>query len=425
MARILIATFGSLGDLHPFIAIAQELKLRGHQPIFATIEPYREKIGMLGFEFHPIRPQVDPENRDEIRKIMDQANGTEYLLKNIIFPHLKEQYTDLLGIAGDADLLLNGEAVYTARSVVEKTNIPWVSTTLAPVSLFSASDPSVYPNAAWLESTHFLGPAFHRILLWGVKQTIGGWYGPYKAFRRGIGLSESHDPIFSGKHSGLMNLVMFSSALAKPQPDWPSPFIQTGFCFYDGQDDLGKMPEGLQEFLDSGEAPIVFTLGSAAVMDARDFFEQSIAAAKILKKRAVLLYGVFNGPPAGLDADRAAFDYAPYSKVFEKAACVVHQGGVGTTSQVMRAGAPMLVMPYSHDQPDNAARCRRAGIARVISRRSYSAENAAAELKILLSGPAYRENAGRVKAEIAKENGAGAACDAIEGALRFSRAAKG
>ena len=76
-----------------------------------------------------------------------------------------------------------------------------------------------------------------------------------------------------------------------------SPTLQTGFCFYDGQSDLGKMPEELTEFLDAGEPPVVFTLGSAAVMDARDFFEESAKAARILKRRAVLLYGIFNEPP--------------------------------------------------------------------------------------------------------------------------------
>ncbi|NJM52609.1 MAG: hypothetical protein HC846_03940 [Blastocatellia bacterium] len=157
-----------------------------------------------------------------------------------------------------------------------------------------------------------------------------------------VGFERNHDPMFGDKYSKLLHLAMFSKALATPQPDWAKSTVQTGFCFYDGNQDMGKMSEDLQKFLDTGEPPIVFTLGSAAVMDARDFYEQSIAAAKMLNRRAVMLYGIFNEPPKGLDNDRVGFDYAPYGQLFPRAAGVVHQGGVGTTSQVLRAGVPML-----------------------------------------------------------------------------------
>jgi UDP:flavonoid glycosyltransferase YjiC (YdhE family) len=224
---------------------------------------------------------------------------------------------------------------------------------------------------------------------------------------------------------------MFSKVLGKPQPDWHHSTLQTGFCFYDGQDDLGKMPEGLTEFLERGEPPIVFTLGSAAVMDARDFFEESAKAAQMLNRRAVLLYGVFNQPPEIVENGKwktenveenqsqiAAFDYAPYSQIFPRAACVVHQGGVGTTAQVLRAGVPHLIMPYSHDQPDNAARCERIGAARVISREKYNGETAAKELRVLLGDENYKQNAVEAGKIVRAEHGTLVACDAIEAVLK-------
>jgi UDP:flavonoid glycosyltransferase YjiC (YdhE family) len=177
------------------------------------------------------------------------------------------------------------------------------------------------------------------------------------------------------------------------------------------------MPAQLTKFLDAGEPPIVFTLGSAAVMDARDFFEESAKAARLLKKRAVLLYGVFNEAPKILDETIAGFDYAPYSEIFPRAACVVHQGGVGTTGQVLRAGVPHLIMPYSHDQPDNAIRCRRAGVAEVIDRDNYTAETAARKLKKLLNDKNYQSNAAEAARIVKAERGTETACDAIESVL--------
>ena len=416
--KIVLSTFGSLGDLHPLLALGIELRKRGHDIAVNSLEAYREKIAALGFEFFPLRPNLSPENDRELaREIMDAKNGTEKLLREILLPNLRPMYEDLLAATAGADVLISGEVVYPAASVVEKTGVKWITTTLAPGSFLSPHDPFVPPTMQWLGHLRFLGAGFHTALYTVVHRVIAGWLKPYREFRRELGLSENHDPVFRDKFSKLLHLAMFSKVLGKPQPDWHRPTLQTGFCFYDGQDDLGQMPEDLQKFLDAGEPPIVFTLGSAAVMDAGDFFEESAKAARILNRRAVLLYGIFNAPPQLLDETIVGFDYAPYSLVFEKAACVVHQGGVGTTAQVLRAGVPALIMPYSHDQPDNAARCERLGVAEIISRDKYSAQAAAKKLRELLENEDYKTRAAEASKTVRVEHGTKMACDAIEAIL--------
>lgn len=420
MARIVLATFGSLGDLHPMLALAIELRRRGHEIAINTLEVYREKIDTLGFEFFSMRPDLHPEeDRELARRIMDARTGTELLLKEILLPNVRPMYDDLLRAVEGADLFITGEVVFAAKSVAEKTGTKWITTSLAPASFLSAYDPFVPPTAQWLKHFRFLGSGFHRLMYGQIRRLVKSWLGDYRKFRRELGLDENHDPVFEEKFSGLLHLAMFSRVLGKPQPDWHSLTLQCGFCFYDGQNDLGKMPDGLTEFLDAGEPPIIFTLGSAAVMDSRDFFEQSAEAARILRRRAVLLYGTFNEPPqTTTDENIAAFDYAPFSLIFPRAACVVHQGGVGTTAQVLRAGVPHLFMPYSHDQPDNAARCERVGAARIIARDKYTAANAANELRKLLSDSSYKTNALEAKRIVDAEHGTQTACDAIEEMLK-------
>jgi UDP:flavonoid glycosyltransferase YjiC (YdhE family) len=418
--KIVFAVFGSLGDMHPMNALGIELKRRGHTVIFATMEFYREKIEMLGFEFRPMRPHLDPDDKELAKKLMDAKKGSELLLRELILPNLRPMYEDLTKAVADADLLISTEVVFAASAVVEKTGIKWITTTLAPGTFLSAYDPFVPPTASWLKHLRFLGSTFHGAMFGLVRRMIDSWFAPYREFRREIGLSEGRNPLFEGK-SDLLNLAMFSKVLGKPQPDWATSTLQTGFCFYDGKDDYGAIHEDLQKFLDAGDAPVVFTLGSAAVMDARDFFEESARAAKILKKRAVLLYGIFNEPPKALDENIIAFDYAPYSQVFPRAACVVHQGGVGTTAQVLRAGVPHLFMPYSHDQPDNAARCERIGVAKIISRDRYTGETAAKKLRELLSDPSYKTKAAEAAKIVNAEQGTKVACDAIEEILKKPR----
>lgn len=412
--KIVLATFGSLGDMHPMIALGLELRRRGHEITIAAMEFYREKIDALGFEFRPMRPNIDPDDKKFAREVMDAKTGTEKLLKEVLLPNVRPMYEDLTEAVKGADLFITGEVVFAAASVAEKTGIKWITTSLAPASFLSAHDPFVPPTAQWLQHFRFLGATFHSAIYSMIRRLVKSWLGSYREFRREIGLNEDHDPVFENKFSFFFHLALFSKVLSKPQPDWHRPTLQCGFCFYDGKDDLGKMPEKLTEFLEAGEPPIVFTLGSAAVMDAGDFFEESGKAARILGKRAILLYGVFNEPPKITDENIVGFDYAPYSLVFPKAACVVHQGGVGTTSQVLRAGVPHLVMPYSHDQPDNAARCVRLSVARTISRDNYTAETAAKELRELLAKESYREMAAEAKQTIEAEHGTQTACDAIE-----------
>lgn len=416
MAKIVLAAFGSLGDLHPMIALGLELRARGHCVIFAAMEFYREKIEMLGFELRPMRPHLDPNEKQLARDLMDLKKGSENLLKKIILPNLRPMYEDLTQAVADADLLISTEVVFAASAIAERTAIKWVTTTLAPGTLLSAYDPFVPPTAQWLKHLRFLGSGFHSVLYSVVRKTLDSWFEPYRKFRRELGLSDDENPLFEGK-SDLLNLAMFSRVIGKPQPDWHHSTLQTGFCFYDGQNDSGKMPEKLIEFLDQGEPPIVFTLGSAAVMDARNFFEESAKTAQILNKRAVLLYGIFNEPPKNLSETIVGFDYAPYSIIFPRAACVVHQGGIGTTSQVLRAGVPMLVMPYSHDQPDNAARCERIGVARTIERDEYTGEKAAREIGKLLENSIYKTNAIETASIVRSERGTKVACDAIEAVL--------
>lgn len=417
MAKIILATFGSLGDLHPKLALALELKARGHEITVAAMALYREKIEGIGLRFHPMAPHLEMEDKELAKKLMDLDKGPENMMKLVLMPALREMYDDLLPLVETSDLLVTGEVILVARSLSEKTGIPWISTSLMPLTMFSFHDPNVYPNASWYEHLRFMPVIFHDLLFRVMTGTISAWFEPYRKFRLSLGLDPSHDAMFRGKYSEKLHLAMFSRALAEPQPDWPPQTLQTGFCFYDGQIEDGALPEGLKEVLDGGEPPIVFTLGSAAALDAGDFFHESIAAANMLGRRALLLYGREQENPGGQAENVRAFEYAPYSLVFPRAAVVVHQGGVGTTGQALRAGVPQLIMPFAHDQPDNAARCRRRGVAEVVSRYSYKAPAVANILSKLLTEKSYAENAARYAEVVRTENGTATACDAIERAL--------
>jgi UDP:flavonoid glycosyltransferase YjiC (YdhE family) len=415
--RIVFTTFGSLGDLHPYIAVALALQARGHEAVIATSGYYQRKIEALGIGFRSVRPDhPGPETDPELmRRLMDRRKGSQCVIREMMMPVLRESYEDTLAAAEGADLLVSQMITFTTCLVAEKKGIPWASTFLQPFGFFSAYDPPVLPPAPFLSKLRFLGPAFHGPLFWCARRFVRSWSEPWHRLRADVGLPPtSRDPLFDGQYSPSLVLAMFSKQLAGKQPDWPPQALVSGFAFYDHDGEAGMSAE-LSQFLDAGPPPLVFTLGSAAVYDAGTFYDDSAAAARLLGRRAVLLVGKEAGNhQVNLAEGVLAFDYAPYSELFPRAAAIVHQGGIGTTAQAMRSGRPMLVMPYAHDQPDNAFRVTRLGIARTISRQRYNAVRAAAELRRLLDEPSYAQRASAVGAAIRQEDGAQSACDALE-----------
>jgi UDP:flavonoid glycosyltransferase YjiC (YdhE family) len=416
MARIIIVAFGSLGDLHPAIALARGLIARGHHVAIATSEPYRVKILALGLAFHPLRPDLSLSDETLVRRVMDGRTGSEFLMRELVFPAVRDMHTDLAPLAANTDLLIAGELGYAAAIVAQQRDMPWAYFALSPISFLPVFDPSVIPGPPILHAVQALGPAANRFVLRVAKMVSYPWWRPVRTLRRELGLAAGESPLFEGKYSPHLNLALFSRALQPPQPDWPPATVQTGFLFHDEDESSAALPAEVQRFLDAGEPPLVFTLGSAAVNLAHDFYAQSARAAQLLGRRAVLLLGK-NPPPPNLSASVLAWDYLPYARIFPHAAAIVHQGGVGTTAQALRAGRSMLVMPFAHDQFDNAARVTRLGVGRQIAREKYSAEAAAHELGPLLRDRRAAETAARIGREVRAERGCDLTCDAIEQTL--------
>ncbi len=417
--RIVLATWGSLGDLHPYLALALRLAARGHDPVIATSIVHRPKVEREGIRFAPLGPHIEPAERGLLRGAMDPRRGPEFLIRNVLYPYTQTAVGEAMSAIAGADLVVTHTVAFGAQLAAEKSSIPWLSGILAPAGFFSAYDPPVLPPFQWMGRFYAFGPLVGRAMRALGRAVTQRWLAPIRAARSGLGLPPDRDPLFEGQFSPRGTLAMFSPLLGTPQPDWPPNVTITGFAFYDREQPEMSPPVGLDEFLDSGEPPIVFTLGSAAVFVAGDFYRQSIEAARRLGRRALLLVGdeKVNPIPRPLPPGVGVFGYSPYSKVFPRAAVNVHQGGIGTTAMAMLAGRPMLVVPSSHDQPDNGARVTRLGIARKIAGNHYRADHAAKTIHAVLSDPACLAGAAKVAQLVREEIGGEAAARVIDAEL--------
>ncbi|MEL4895813.1 glycosyltransferase [Crocosphaera sp. Alani8] len=416
--KIVITTYGSLGDIHPYIAIALELKKRGHQPVMAMGESFRQKFQKEGLEFHPIRPDALLnliQDLSLIEALRQSQRESEYAISYALMPHIRATYYDLKEAVKGASLLISHHLSFAASLLVETTNINWVSTVLSPISFLSAY-PSLPYNAVKNSPYEVaLQQVAAESILRNIRYQGRFWSAPCRQFREELGLKEGFDPVFEGQHSPQLVLALFSQFFAQRKPDWPRQTKLTGFPFFDRHDNKFLSSE-IQQFLAAGKPPIIFTLGSLFVGTPGNFYMEGAKAVAKLGYRAILLMGqgAYQISPNNIPDGVMVADYAPYSQIFPHAAAIVHHGGVGTTGQSLLAGKPVLVVPYAHDQPDNATRLVNLGVGRSLTREEYSCDRLVWELKELLLNPSYQQKATEVSRLMQQEDGVKNACDAIE-----------
>src|SRR5262245_15435153 len=235
--RVVFATFGSLGDLHPYIAIARTLIARGHQAVIATFDAYRETVESAEVGFAVMRPLTARfgDQTATIKLLFDPRKGPEYLVREMFMPHVRESYEDLARTADGADLLVSHPLAFAAPLLAEKRQLRWVSTVLAPLSLFSAIDPPHFAAAPWLNHVRRLGVGPYRQVFRLARLLMRKWELPLAALRAELGL-RTPGPIaqIEGQYSPALNLALFSPLLAAPQADWPRNTQVCGFPRYDG-----------------------------------------------------------------------------------------------------------------------------------------------------------------------------------------------
>ena len=428
MPRVVLATAGSDGDVHPFIAIGLRLKARGIDVVIATRAGFRGKIEREGLGFHELRPDLADLDAAGIspeavaRGVTDPVTGLRFLVKRLILPFARATFDDLNAACEGADLMLAHRLVLAAPLVAEYRRLPWMSAVLQPLGFFSAYDPPVTGWAPALDAIRpWLGPAIYRPLLRYMAEKSAPWFEPLAALRAEVGLPpDPRSPLLEGPYGSEGTLGLYPKLFGEIQPDHPPGTRIVGFAGYDSEDGgAAALSPELEAFLDAGEAPAVFTLGASAAMNPGDFYQVSVQAAQRAGVRAVLVMGPdgLAARPQGLTDDIIACAYVPYSALFSRALIVAHPGGIGAGAQALLAGRPQLVTPFMADQPDNAARLARLGVARTLSPRRLTAASASRAIRTLASRPAYAAAARRAASTIEVENGAEAAADIIERAI--------
>ncbi len=412
--RWLLSSWGSYGDLHPFLALGRGLKARGHEVTLVGHPDWRTETEVAGLRFvssgEPPRGNFIQEHPEVLSSKWKGLTSLHTLVHQLLAPALEPMCAALISAAREHDVVIAHHFTFPASIAAELNGIPWATVSLAPGVV-----PSAYslPGGDYGRIRHGALSRLRNRLVWAGGRLCMCWMiDPLiNRLRRKHGLAPVRDVVF-GAHSPFLNLQLYSEHFAPRPPDWSAEKRYGGFCYYDPPN-VGALTPEVEEFLSRGEPPVLFTLGSTAVQNPGSFYQMAVEVLETLGLRGILLVGSEENRPARLPDSILAVPYAPYGLLMPRVRAVAHQCGIGTLSHTLRAGVPSLACPFAFDQPNNARRLESLGVAEVMLPHQRTARHMGQALRRLLAGDAP-VRARRLGEMIRVEDGVGKACEILD-----------
>ena len=415
--KLMLPTLGSAGDIHPFLAIGRAMQARGHEVEVMTNPVFANMVAQAGLAIYPVGVQQHYIDAFNSRKLWHPIDGLGVLWRRMarhaIEPVYRRIAQQVASPAARACVVMAPPLMFGARLANEKLKVPLLTAYSAATMLRSCQNPLTMAHwrvpswvpmpvraAAWLALDRFkLEPM--------VAADIG-------RVRQSLDLPVLNASVFGHwMHSPTAGVTLFPDWFAPAPRDWPQQITQAGFPIYDGDGAAGLNSE-LSQFLDDGDAPIVFTAGSA-MGHGHAFFRAAVLSCTALRRRGVLLTSNVAQLPADLPPTVHHSAYAPFGLLLPRALALVHHGGIGTCAQALRAGLPQLVTPMGFDQFDNAMRLELLGVGLSLQRPDTGLDGMTEALRALLSSPEIDRACQQVALKVqTQREPVGDICDLLE-----------
>lgn len=424
MARIALLSWGSHGDVLPFVALAQGLRAAGHEVVIAA-QPYHAAfVQQQGIEFCALGSETSVEQYQQLMTtLIDEANPRKQLrllLQTLLLPDLEAQYQDALPVVAQADVVVAHWMQLAGMAAAESLGRLCLTVSLNPVGIGVVAGTEVHEaggqktqerarNLGRMLSDYVWGSEFHQLRARHALPAI--------------------DSVAGYQYSSRLNLVAVSPALLPEREHFEPQHKVTGFWNLPEEHVWTPAPE-LAQFLAAGEPPVVFSFGSMAghVGQMRALVIEAVRQAGC---RAILQggwAGLGQGDdgesggegkglplPAELAGRLLCVDYVPHDFLFSRATCVVHHGGAGTTASALRAGVPSVIVWHMLDQPYWGQRLASLGLGpAALARLGLKADELATRIREALNNLAYAEHCQSIAKILASERGTAAAVGEIE-----------
>ncbi|WP_138421947.1 glycosyltransferase [Maritimibacter alexandrii] len=418
--RILILTYGSRGDVQPFVALGRALVARGHEVTLGTARRFETFVREAGLGFAPMSDaMLNLLDTEAGRDMMESTQGVLQSLKwtvmltRTVGPAQAELIGDSWAAAEavDPDLIVFHPKTYAGPHIAEKRGIPAVLAMLVPMMVPTGERPNVgFPDTGWQWWNRFSYRFVNRTMAFSAGRHVREMRA-----ERGLPKQRRFDLLRDslGRMLPVLNAVS-PSVLPAPR-DWPDEAVMTGYWFTDQGD--WTPPDDLAAFLEAGPPPVYVGFGSMAGRSPGRLAKAVIEALTRTGMRGIIATGWGGLKPADLPDTIHKIEGAPHDWLFPRMAAIVHHGGAGTTAAAIRAGKPQVVVPFFGDQPFWGKIMAQHGVAPdPIAQKSLTADNLAEALRRVTGDPAMAQAAEALGAAVRQEDGLKRAVEVIEAA---------
>ena len=417
--KIGLQTWGTDGDIRPFIALAGGLRARGHKVSLVVTSADNKDYSSYGEEMDFALSHIGKLIYDDktIRLFADKIFGTKNLLKQteivldyFFNPFISEMFDAAERLCRENDVIIGHFIHYPAHIAAEKAGKPCAIVMLnhgiiysKHSRIFGAPNVGKWMNPYWRKLFHFL-----------MDRTFSS---EVNTLRKRVGLppvSKIMDTVCISKY---LNLIAETSAICHKQPDWPDNHHVCGVFTVPNAAEQWDMPDNLRRFIENGPPPVFLTLGSMLSFDPSPgiITETLVQGALLAGCRAIVqsrwseLRGIPDHPQI------YKIEKAPHHFIFHYCSAVVHHGGAGTTHSATLHGCPSIIVEHCLDQVFFAGELQRIGVApKVLHRRNVTAKKLAKSIRTVLDDPDMKKRAENLRELMLKENGVKKAVELIE-----------
>lgn len=419
--KIGLQTWGTKGDIQPFIALSAGLARAGHDVTLVVTDitgrDYKDLAARFGFQLVKVQDRTIPPPKDSKQiwgKILINENHfeqTEGILEYGFDPFTEAMFTAAQNLCAASDVVIGHFFMFPLRAAAKLAGVPVVTLNYAHTQVPSS----------WMRPPDIANPGrwFYPLGWKLVQARVNRIFLPrVNGLHARMGLPPDRDTMTQIWVSERLNLLTVSPAICRPPPDWGPNHSVCGFLNLPDEFALAKNPDGLDEFIAAGAPPIHITFGSMMFND-RDYLHRTVS----LWKEAVQRVGcraIFQLPCddfSAFDTGKGVFmlKRAPYRTVFPKCAAIVHHGGAGTTQSSLLAGKPSVVVALLRDQFVWGRELERLGVSGpTLKRKKLSAKRLADAIGRVLGCPQMAARAAAIGKEMQKENGVETAVSLIE-----------
>jgi UDP:flavonoid glycosyltransferase YjiC (YdhE family) len=402
--KILLAPYGTRGDVQPLIALGIALRDRGHRVEVSAPDNFRAWVESFGFTFHPVGINIE----QVMCAAGDKIRGARWQMRHLYHDLIPAQFNSLPQTFPDADIIVGAGLQFAGPSVAEHRRVPYVMVVYCPVALPSSAHPP--PFVKWQRL-----PRAVNLLTWlmGAGAADLVLVASMNRSRSRLGLARVASPV---RHliSGTTVILAADSTLASAPPDLPANVITVDALVLE---EGGSLDDELGEFLSAGPPPVFVGFGSMVTDETERAARMSLEAAELAGCRLILGSGW-----TGLGLNRKSLppwcrvvSTVPHHLLFSRCAAVVHHGGAGTTTTVARAGVPQIVVPHLLDQFYWAHRVQLLGLGpRSVRFDRLQPGGLAKDMKAVLDDPSIRERAASLGNEIRVREGMSGAVRVLE-----------